>query len=234
MAQFLRVIRQARWLSQDWLPSGELPGDTLLDVQTRDNALSVYQVDDAVDKDRVALALAANRDHVNVIDYLIFDDAGFPSMRITSERRPGDTPDEQVNELHYELENLTVSKLAQLTRILSDYEPVRIPLPRVRSRLREAVTVGSLDRTRLKLSLLRDLNEASTIRELDRVVLAVDVPDHTLRQSDIGTVVWVHGLQGHDVEFLTLEGHRLVVVALTPREVRAIGGIREIAHVRSF
>jgi len=69
------------------------------------------------------------------------------------------------------------------------------------------------------------------IRELDNVVLTVDLPEHLLRRGDIGTVVLVHGDRGYEVEFVTLDGETLAVVSLAAARVRPIGA-REIAHAR--
>lgn len=70
------------------------------------------------------------------------------------------------------------------------------------------------------------------IRELDSVVLAADLPEHGLKQGDIGTVVLVHrGGEGYEVEFITLDGHTVAVVSLSGTQVRPIGH-SEIAHAR--
>ncbi len=70
------------------------------------------------------------------------------------------------------------------------------------------------------------------IKELDRVILRSDLPEHSLKKGDIGTVVLVHGLgKGYEVEFVSLDGETVAVVSLLEREVRPIGR-REIAHAR--
>jgi hypothetical protein len=69
------------------------------------------------------------------------------------------------------------------------------------------------------------------IAELDNVVLTVDVPEHRLREGDVGTVVLVHDGDGYEVEFMTLDGETVAVVSLTSAQVRPIAR-GEIAHVR--
>lgn len=71
------------------------------------------------------------------------------------------------------------------------------------------------------------------IRELDCVVLKVDLPAQGLKQGDVGTVVLCHGRKGYEVEFSTLKGETLAVVTLTSSQVRAISR-GEIAHARSI
>jgi hypothetical protein len=69
------------------------------------------------------------------------------------------------------------------------------------------------------------------IKELDTVALTEDLPGQGLKAGDIGTVVLLHGQAGYEVEFMTLDGERIAVVSLTPRQVRPVGR-REIAQAR--
>ena len=69
------------------------------------------------------------------------------------------------------------------------------------------------------------------IRELDNVVLTVDLPEHRLCRGDLGTVVLLHGDRGYEVEFVALNGDTLAVVSLDKSQVRPIGS-GEIAHAR--
>ena len=70
------------------------------------------------------------------------------------------------------------------------------------------------------------------IKELDTVVLTEDLPEHGLRQGDLGTVVLIHGAEGYEVEVMTLDGQTLMVVSLFPHQVRPVGR-REIAQARA-
>jgi len=70
------------------------------------------------------------------------------------------------------------------------------------------------------------------IKELDSVVLTVDLPDHRLENGDIGTVVIIHsGGAGYEVEFVTLDGRTIAVATLLPSQIRVISS-GEIAHAR--
>lgn len=71
------------------------------------------------------------------------------------------------------------------------------------------------------------------IRELDQVVLAVDLPEHGLVCGDIGTVVLLHGDNGYEVEFVALNGETIAVASLASDQVRSIGP-REIAQARAI
>ena len=70
-------------------------------------------------------------------------------------------------------------------------------------------------------------------QELDRVVLAEDLPEHGLQAGDVGTVVLVHeGGAGYEVEFVALDGETLAVVSLYARQVRSAAA-REVPHARA-
>jgi hypothetical protein len=70
------------------------------------------------------------------------------------------------------------------------------------------------------------------IDELDRLILAADLPEHGLKSGDVGTVVLVHrDGEGFTVEFMTLEGETIAVVTSRASQVRPVGA-EEIAHAR--
>ena len=71
------------------------------------------------------------------------------------------------------------------------------------------------------------------LKELESVVLTTDLPEHGLSTGDVGTIVLVHGSEGYEVEFVTLEGETLAVVSLRPDQLRAVEP-REIAHARAI
>ena len=156
MANFLRQIRQARWLKYpdlQWLPPGELQGDSFLDLQTTSNTLSVYAINGDTDKDRVTSALAANRDNASTFDYAVFDDAGFAALGIVAEPYEGTTLDVGVNQMHYHLINLTVGGLTGLARLVSEVEHFRIMPKQVASLVRATVAAGNVPVAKLKPDL---------------------------------------------------------------------------------
>ncbi len=70
------------------------------------------------------------------------------------------------------------------------------------------------------------------MREMDFVALTRDLPDCGLQAGDVGTVVLAHRAGvGYEVEFTTLAGRTLAVVALHERDVRPVGN-DEVPHAR--
>lgn len=70
------------------------------------------------------------------------------------------------------------------------------------------------------------------IKEHERIVLTVAVPEIRLKPGDVGTVVHVyHDGKAYEVEFVTLEGRTAAVVTLEASAVRPVSR-REITHAR--
>ncbi len=70
------------------------------------------------------------------------------------------------------------------------------------------------------------------MREMDFVALTRDLPDFGLQAGDVGIVVLAHRAGvGYEVEFKTLAGRTLAVVALHERDVRPVDN-EEVPHTR--
>jgi hypothetical protein len=70
------------------------------------------------------------------------------------------------------------------------------------------------------------------IEDLDRVVLARDIPEKKLKAGDVGTVVMVYNDgEAFEVEFMTLDGDTFALATLMAADVRPARGV-EIAHAR--
>ncbi|MEH2257738.1 DUF4926 domain-containing protein [Nostoc sp.] len=70
------------------------------------------------------------------------------------------------------------------------------------------------------------------IQELDRVILTSDIPEYSLEEGEIGTVVLVHqGGKRYEVEFVTLDGETVAIASLNSVQVHHIAR-REIARSR--
>ncbi len=72
------------------------------------------------------------------------------------------------------------------------------------------------------------------IHELDTVVLTHDIPEHNLKEGDLGTVVHCYGdSKAFEVEFVTASGKTIGVLTLTEADVRSVRS-GEILHVREL
>ena len=155
--RFLRIVRRSRWQKRpefDWPKDSGLPSDAFGDIQTSRCRLSVYAVTDAIDGQRVATAMAATREGISNIDYVIFEDSELELLGISVQHTPGDTPDDGVNKMHYDLGNLTARRLAQIAEIVSVGEIRRIAWSNVRTLLIDEISAGLLDVTRVRPKIM--------------------------------------------------------------------------------
>ena len=160
MTAFLRSIRQGRWARHpdvDWLQPGELQGDALTDLQTTGGVLSVFATDGGVDWRDVVMALAARRDNISNLDYVIFDDGGFAAAEIEAVQADGDTPVVEVNRVHYHVINLTTERLTRLASIVGSGERGRVSGRQIETLLRQALREGRLSPARMNPNLLARL-----------------------------------------------------------------------------
>jgi hypothetical protein len=121
MAKLLRKVQH----KTDWDPHGEFsqyllpghaPADALRDLATNDNMLSVWQIDEkASNLERVLAAIVSPNDHLQKLDYLMFDQQHVHTLNLTIEQAEGDTCDSQANaSWHFHLTHLSATDLANL------------------------------------------------------------------------------------------------------------------------
>ena len=152
MNQFLRVVSKGKWHSSrkiDWLPDCEIQANALCDIQTQQNRLSVYRVANENDSRRVAVAIAATRSVISKVDYAVFEDSDLHSLGITVDLSYGETPDDVVNKMHYELGHLTVRRMAKLAKIIYAGKHKRIPEWQIKKWLVVAARAGHIDREKV-------------------------------------------------------------------------------------
>jgi hypothetical protein len=158
MAKLLRKVKkQNHWFKADavsLLEKGDVPADPLSDLNTSQNKLSVFQVDEGhVNIDRVARALALGPDHIDNVGYVIFDSSLLTQASIEFNHTYGGTVDPVVNECHIDLINLSGNKLVKLAHlILSEGESDTILKKRIKELVEEGINSKELpEKVREKL-----------------------------------------------------------------------------------
>lgn len=162
MALLLRVVKQSRWIKLDWFPAGAIQSDALRDLQTTENTLSLYRVNDRDEFENVVVGLASNRERIQNLDYVILNEAEIRSAGIIPVRTDGETPCNEANILHYNLQELTVEKVAKLAQFISVKHLDRIPRKTIESKVRNAMALGLLDSSKIKDSLLHELTPSAS------------------------------------------------------------------------
>ena len=125
MAKLLRKVQyKPNWDPKGefskYLPPGHAPADALLDLRTRGNALSVWQIDDQESNlERVLAAMVSTGEHLQTTSYLIVDMQHITQLRFSLIKSTGDTHDAEANDKwHFDLTKLSASDLATLANTM--------------------------------------------------------------------------------------------------------------------
>ena len=152
---YLRKIRKAKWYKNayvPWLEEGELQADVLVDLSTKNNELSVYQINDVnTDLPEVIGAIALTCDNTSNIDYALFMEKDLEELKIKVSFSEGDTPDDVVNLKHYDLTEITANKILSLTTVVKGGIIGRFTESNVIRIVAEALRNNRIDRSRIKL-----------------------------------------------------------------------------------
>lgn len=165
MPLLLRAIRKNRWYTSDsgtvsWLLKGEIQADPLGDLATRDNTLSVWQVeDDNSNLNQVIAALASSRDSISNLDYVVFDIDLLVGTGIKIEINRGATPYEMANIWHRDLVELTATKLVRLAETMLTHSRIeRILEKKILHLIKDAVQNEQIDKAKLKEGVTKKLD----------------------------------------------------------------------------
>jgi len=153
----LRTISKAKWFPLEASPSQDqqrisesIQSDAFSDIKTEGNKLSVWHIEDnRSNLDRVLTALAANRDVLANVDYVILSEESIKSLKIEIEESQGESPDKDVNAWHRDLNIRSGSNLFALASAIFSMNDSRIRKPRkeVEKLLCNAVRNGLIDAT---------------------------------------------------------------------------------------
>jgi hypothetical protein len=163
----LREILNRAWFlnafvvkEQVWLSPTDLQADAFKGVKTSENTLSVYElVDDAAATvDRALAALAATREHVPQLDYVLLNRAILNELRLETRRTLGETPDAEVNTWHLDVKQLNSTRLTDLCNAIRDRGRFFRRRPKQVARLvYQALEANRLDRGQIKPELLESV-----------------------------------------------------------------------------
>src|SRR4051812_20232399 len=118
----VRKIAAGKWKTADysWVPPGSLQGDVLGDLKTGKGRLSLWEVrDDKANLDDVIVALTSAQERLDHFDYIIFDRAVIAGLGFSTTNSPGSTPFKPAQSMHFDVLDLTTSKLSDLAFAIS-------------------------------------------------------------------------------------------------------------------
>lgn len=127
----IRVCKSAVWRDKAERISErgeqEAPGDTLKDMDITDNTMSIFLIDEKPSTPdgeddrrlkRILAALAAGRDKIGAVRYLLFPLSVLQNIPIETRQTDGKTKDQAVNTWHLNAQGLTANKTAALVNLL--------------------------------------------------------------------------------------------------------------------
>lgn len=124
MPKLIRKLDQKIWLDRQVAKDfGGLQADALKNFRTSGNKISVYKVDEDNIQDsaiRILVAISCGRDSIDKVDYALFDSDIIKKLDIQFDEIVGTTPDQAVNKLHIDLENLSGETICELAKSIQN------------------------------------------------------------------------------------------------------------------
>ena len=120
MPFLLRSTKYSKWIAAkpDWVKEDEIPADPVFGLQTQNNTMSVWVVDnDSAHIERIIGALAATKTKQSLqnFEYVLLDSKIVADIGIKTLRTEGKSPDKELNKLHLDLVEISARKLLKLT-----------------------------------------------------------------------------------------------------------------------
>ncbi|MHA1894133.1 MAG: hypothetical protein ACTSX4_06510 [Candidatus Helarchaeota archaeon] len=153
----IRKINKAKWFQINIMNDNDVSADAITNcLKTTKNTLSVWNIETEDDIDKAVLAIVSSQDHIETIDVVILNTEKIKEYDINIIASTGNTPIEELKDLHKDLSELTFSKLGKIKdhiveRIRND-KIKRYTKGKLKKMLLEAIKNGKLK--------LNDLNDS--------------------------------------------------------------------------
>lgn len=158
MPFLVRKINKAKWFQFDILKFDEVSADAITNcLKTTGNTLSVLQIESEEDIEKAVLAIVANQDHLETVDFVILDAQSLIDHNINIVFTPGDTPVKSLVETHRDVTDLSYTKLGHVKEHLVQRIRVdkikRYTASSIKKILSKALSDGLIKREDLKESI---------------------------------------------------------------------------------
>jgi len=162
-----KIDKENRWwpptaddADMTWLTADEVQADALVEIQTKQNALSAWFIDDHHSNlQQVVLALAASRDYASDLHYVLLDLADVAGAGLEVQRSEGNTADDDCNgKWHRDIVHLSASKMAVLAKLIHSQKKSRYERKKaIKKLLIQNIENNTLTRSRVNVTLLSHL-----------------------------------------------------------------------------
>lgn len=165
MPFLLRKIKKNKWYKSNlplWLGNNDIQADTLCDLKTDNNNLSLYYIDD--DKSnlkKVVSAIASTRDSFSIFEYMLIDEKYLCRMNIKISSTIGKTNNQEVDKYwHRDVIDLSGNKLVEVGYVMLQNNSglTRIMSPIIKNLIIDGIKFGWLKKESINPKLLEKIN----------------------------------------------------------------------------
>lgn len=157
MSYLLIRVNKSHWAHDAGCARDDVPIRCLDGLNVKKNALSVWHVfADKANLRRLIAALAVSGDHLDKVDWILFDEAVPRNLGLTMVQSQGSTPDDHANQhWHRDIVDLTGRTLVNFGSAVyhNRVDLQRTYLPDLTSEIRRLITEGNLDPQRFRPSV---------------------------------------------------------------------------------
>lgn len=124
MAYLLRIIKPKCWKykTDDFKNIKSIPADPISDINTNNQTLSFYKINDYNHiPEEIIAGYASKRGSLQELQVVAIDEEAFPNSIFTLKPIKGNTPHDDANTAHRELVNLKAKNLIPIVRIIFKY-----------------------------------------------------------------------------------------------------------------
>ena len=161
---FRKLDRKARLYRVKWTETDDVQADALREFRTRENALSIWLIDDnRSNLERVIAAVAAGRDRLCNLDYALIEHTLLDELDIQVSPQEGESVDDDANRRwHQDLERLSATKVVQLAVAVQRTEGglQRVQKRAVGQLIATSIRNGFINPNRIDERLMDDLADA--------------------------------------------------------------------------
>lgn len=160
MPFLLRKIAKAKWFNDaEWLCTDDIQADALVDLRTQANKLSVWYIeDDESNLQEVVVALGANYDKLDKLDYALVNQEILMEIGIKVLESEGDTRYKNGKQWHRDLIELTAEKILEVAKTIKKEKRIKRVNPKqLRNMLLAKVKSGELQEESLNTKLKDDI-----------------------------------------------------------------------------
>jgi hypothetical protein len=162
MSFFVRKIEKSKWTQNDIFHEEPVSADAItICSKTKDNTLSIWEIDDISQIENVVMAMIASGDKLDTLDIVYFSDELLYEKGLNIKVVPGKTRYSKMIGQHRDIIDLNYPKIGSYAEIivneLVNKRDQRYTVGRVKVLLRKALSAGEITQTELGEDIFKKL-----------------------------------------------------------------------------